>query len=127
MAGEAVPRIRRGTIPAEAVLVVRGDDPMAALAADARRFLRRFPDWNRFGVSAFVARDADEVDALCETRLAPWLTVRVFRRAVVEAAGVEVVPRFAPRTSRSPTPTSTSSSTDSPDVNTRFSTTRTMR
>ena len=94
MAGEAVPRIRRGTIPAEAVLVVRGDDRMASLAADARRFLRRFPDWNRFGVSAFVARDADEVDALCETRLAPWLTVRVFRRAVVEAAGVEVVPTF---------------------------------
>jgi hypothetical protein len=94
VAGAAVPRIRRGVIAADAVLVVRGDDPIAVLAADARRFLRRFPDWNRFGVSGFVARDAGEVDALCETRLAAWVAVRVFRRAVVEAAGIEVVPTF---------------------------------
>ena len=91
---DAVPRIRRTAIPDDAVLAVRGDDPMSVLTADARRFRRRFADWNRYGVSGFVARDADEVDALCETRLAAWATVRVFRRAAVEGAGIEVVPTF---------------------------------
>ncbi len=64
------------------------------LTADARRFRRRFPDWNRFGVSGFLARDAAEVDALCETRLIEWTRVRTFRREALEAAGIEVVPTF---------------------------------
>ena len=64
------------------------------LTADARRFRRRFLDWNRYGVSGFVARDAGEVDALCETRLIEWTRVRTFRRSALEAAGIEVVPTF---------------------------------
>jgi hypothetical protein len=63
-------------VPEAAVLVVRGDalDP-AVLRADALRFVRRYPGWGRYGVSAFLASDAAEVDVLCETRLerfAPW-------------------------------------------------------
>jgi hypothetical protein len=91
---EAVPRIRSGPIPDDAVVVIRGEDPTAVLTTDARRFRRRFPDWNRYGLSGFVARDAGEVDALCETRLIEWTRVRTFRRSALEAAGIEVVPTF---------------------------------
>ena len=89
-----MPRIRLAAIPARALLVVRGDDPEAVLAADARRFRRRFAAWGRYGVSGFVARDAAEVDALCQTRLIAWGRVAVFRRAVLEDSGIEVVPTF---------------------------------
>jgi hypothetical protein len=91
---QAVPRIRSGPIPDDAVVVIRGEDPTVVLRADARRFRRRFPDWDRYGVSGFVARDAGEVDALCETRLVEWPSVRTFRRSALEAAGIEVVPTF---------------------------------
>jgi hypothetical protein len=62
--------VRRAPIPDEAALVVRGDelDP-DVLTADAERFHRRFKTWSRYGVSAFLATDDAEVDALCETRL----------------------------------------------------------
>lgn len=76
MQDEPQPRIRRTPIPAEAVLVVRGDelDP-AVIEADAARFRRRFSAWGRFGISAFVAADEGEVDALCETKLRAWTVV----------------------------------------------------
>ena len=59
----AVPRVRRVAIPDDAVLVVRGDDldPQTA-RAQAVAFRRRFPDWNRWGLSAFYARSEAEVD-----------------------------------------------------------------
>ncbi|MGH9189983.1 MAG: hypothetical protein ACRD0Q_08135 [Acidimicrobiales bacterium] len=41
-----------------------------------------------------MARDASEVDALCETRLVAWARVLVFRRHAVEAAGIELIPTF---------------------------------
>jgi hypothetical protein len=76
-------------------LVVRGDELDAAVVrADAIRFHRRFPAWGRFGVSAFVAADEDEIDALCETKLRAWSTVVVFARSALETAGIEVVPTF---------------------------------
>lgn len=78
----------------EAVLVVRGDDLEAVVAADARRFRRRFAAWGRYGVSAFVARDAAEVDALCESRLVAWASVLVFPRGELEEAGVELIATF---------------------------------
>ena len=95
MPSDPEPRIRRVPIPALAVLVVRGDELDAeVIRADAARFRRRFPAWGRFGVSAFVAADEDEIDALCETKLRAWSTVVVFARAELERAGVEVVPTF---------------------------------
>jgi len=75
--------------------VVRGDEfDSGVIAADATRFRRRFRAWGRYGVSAFVAADDDEVTALCETKLNAWAVVVVFSRAVLEQAGVEVVPTF---------------------------------
>lgn len=70
VADNNAPRVRLTAVPEAAVLVVRGDalDP-AVLRADALRFVRRYPGWGRYGVSAFLASDAAEVDVLCETRL----------------------------------------------------------
>lgn len=95
MPADPNPRIRRGPIPAEAILVLRGDelDP-AVLEADAARFHRRFSDWGRYGVSAFLARDDAEIDALCETKLRRWATCVVFPRAALVDAGIDVVPTF---------------------------------
>jgi hypothetical protein len=95
MARERRPRIRLVAIPDDSVLVVRGDElDSAILRAAAERFHRRFPDWDRYGVSGFLAIDDVEVDVLCETRLERFPTILVFRRRDLEAAGVEVVPTF---------------------------------
>jgi hypothetical protein len=92
---EGTPRIRLVAIPADAVLVVRGDElEPEILRADAIRFRRRFADWGRYGVSAFVAVDDDEIEVLCETRLERFATVVVFRIADLVAAEIEVVPTF---------------------------------
>jgi hypothetical protein len=82
-------------LPDAAVLIVRGDalDP-AVLRADAARFMRRYPAWGRYGVSAFFATDAAEVDVLCETRLERFATVVIFRHEDLVASGIEVVPTF---------------------------------
>jgi hypothetical protein len=92
---EPTPRVRQAPVPDDAVLVVRGDelDP-AVIEPDAIRFHRRFASWDRYGVSAFLARDDGEVDALCETRLRQWATAVVFTRADLDAAGIEIVPTF---------------------------------
>jgi hypothetical protein len=66
----AVPRIQRSRTPNDVSLVVRGDElDERTLRADAVRFHRRFADWDRYGISALLARDESEIDALCETRL----------------------------------------------------------
>ncbi len=95
MPTEPTPRVRRAPIPDTAVLVVRGDelDP-DVLAADAMRFHRRFKACGRYGVSAFLATDDAEVDALCETGLRQWAIAVVFTRSALEASGIDVVPTF---------------------------------
>ncbi|MDA8183568.1 MAG: hypothetical protein M0035_03945 [Actinomycetota bacterium] len=92
---EGAPKIRLGAIQGDAVLVVRGGalDPGLATAA-AVRFRRRYPAWDRYGISALLAADDDEIDVLCETRLERFSTVAVFRRADLEVEGVEIVPTF---------------------------------
>jgi hypothetical protein len=95
MPADGIPRFRLRVIPDDAVLVVRGDelDP-TMLATDAGRFFRRFGAWGRYGVSAFLAADDNEVDVLCETRLEGFPEIVIFTRTDLEAAGVEVVPTF---------------------------------
>ncbi len=95
MAPERTPRVRLSAVPDDALFVVRGDELVPdLLAEDASRFRERFPDWERFGVSGFLAADDGEIDALCEVRLVQFGTVAVFRRSDLERAGVEVVPTF---------------------------------
>ena len=95
MAVERVPRIRLRTVSDAAALVVRGDelDP-TLLAEDASRFHERFPDWDRFGISAFEADSDAEIDVVCQTRLVRFPTVVVFEREALERAGIDVVPTF---------------------------------
>jgi hypothetical protein len=58
MAEPQIPRIRRAPLPADAVIVVRGDDLDPAIARwQAVVFRRRYPDWGRWGLSAFYARN----------------------------------------------------------------------
>lgn len=59
-----------------------------------RRFHRRFAVWGRYGVSAFLAADDPEIDALLQTKLRQWSTAVVFTRAALDAAGVDVIPTF---------------------------------
>ncbi len=95
MTGDNVPRIRLAAVPRDWTLVVRGDelDP-DVLASDAIRFYERYPDWNRFGVSAFLAATMGEVDSLCESRLVRFATVAVFTISDLNDAGLEIVPTF---------------------------------
>lgn len=90
-----MPRVRLRAVPETAVLVVRGDelDP-EVLRNDASNFRERFSDWDRYGVSGFLASDFDEVDALCGARLIRFASVVVFRLADLRTAGVEIVPTF---------------------------------
>jgi hypothetical protein len=95
MTEEHLPRIRRGAIPPDAVLVVRGDAGDPALAREqAEQFRRRFPAWERWGLSAFYARGDDEVDDLAFDRLHQFGLIRLYRVGDLEAAGFELVPTF---------------------------------
>lgn len=91
----AVPRLRQASIPEDAVLVVRGDDlnPQTA-RTQAVAFRRRFPDWNRWGLSAFYARSDAEVDDLASDQLERFPVLVVFEMSALVEAGFEVVPTF---------------------------------
>ncbi len=90
------PRIRRAAIPADVWLVVRGSasiEPDTSIR-QAELFLRRFPEWGRYGLSAFYARSDDEVLDLGEDRLNAFETLFVYRTVDVVEAGFEVVPTY---------------------------------
>lgn len=89
------PRIRRAGIPDDAVLVVRGDDLEPGMSrGQAIAFLRRFPDWGRYGLSAYYARGDAEVDDLAADQLERFAVLAVFEMAALVGAGFEVVPTF---------------------------------
>lgn len=88
------PRIRRATIPSEAVLV-RGKEPSSAIAHDrAVRFRRRFPGWGRYGLSAFYARDDIEIEDLAASQLRRFPTLELLQPGDLRSAGFELVPTF---------------------------------
>jgi hypothetical protein len=95
MTNDRTPRVRRAPLPDDALMVVRGDVLDGELLhADAARFSRRFPEWDRAGVSGYYARDENEVGALCQTKLVNFETVVVFARADLERSGIDVVGTF---------------------------------
>lgn len=95
MTSDKTPRVRRAPLPDDAVLVVRGDVLNGELlSADAARFSRRYPKWDRTGVSGFYARDDDEVGALCQTKMVNFESIIVFAREDLERNGIEVVGTF---------------------------------
>lgn len=88
---EQIPRIRRQPIPDTADLVVRGDEDPGVQERMARVFLRRYPTWGRYGLSAYHASGDLEVDQLCRVELVRFPFVVVLSRLALEEA-VEVVP-----------------------------------
>lgn len=67
----------RAPIPDGGVFVVRGDElNRMLLAEDASRFRERFSEWAKFGISAFYAATEDEIDAICQTRLVRFASLR---------------------------------------------------
>lgn len=60
----------------------------------AERFLRRYPGWGRYGLSAFSARGEAEIDDLSAAQLQSFPRLGLFRVADLESAGFEVVPTF---------------------------------
>jgi hypothetical protein len=95
MSAERVPRVRRAPIPADAVVVVRGEPGDVAITREqAEEFRRRFDEWERWGVSAFYARSDAEVDDLAFDRLHKFAQLRIYRIVELEAAGFELVPTF---------------------------------
>ena len=95
MTNDRTPRVRQAPLPDDAVLVVRGDVlDGELLRADAARFSRRYPEWDRTGVSAYYARDENEVGALCQTKMINFETVVVFAIGDLERNGIDVVATF---------------------------------
>lgn len=89
------PRVRRAPVPTDAVLVVRGDDlDRETSRHQAQSFRRRFPDWDRYGLSAYYARDESDVDDLAADQLERFPALAVFSTTTLEAGGFEVVPTF---------------------------------
>lgn len=88
---EQTPRIRRQPIPDTARMVVRGDEDPGVQERMARVFLRRYPTWGRYGLSAYHASGDLEVDQLCRVELVRFPFVVVLSRVALEQA-LEVVP-----------------------------------
>ncbi len=95
MTNDGTPRVRRAPLPDDAVLVVRGDVlDGELLRADAARFSRRYPEWDRTGVSGYYARDENEIGALCQTKMVNFETVVVFTWQDLARHGIDVVGTF---------------------------------
>lgn len=88
------PRIRRAPIPPEVEVVVRGDAGRDADRTQAERFLRRYPSWGRYGLSAFYVHNEGEIEDLVATQLQRFARLGLFRIADLVARGFEVVPTF---------------------------------
>jgi hypothetical protein len=89
------PRIRHAPIPDDALLVVRGDDLDPETArAQAMGFRRRFPEWRRWGLSAYYARSEAEIEDLAADQLERFPMLVVLKLAELLGAGFEVVPTF---------------------------------
>jgi hypothetical protein len=91
----AEPRVRRAPIPDDAVLVIRGDDMEPRTAhAQAASFRRRFPGWDRWGLSAYYARSEAEVDDLAADQLERFPQLVVLSMEALAQEGFAIVPTF---------------------------------
>jgi hypothetical protein len=94
---EQQPRVRRAPIPDDAVLVVRGDDLEPRNGrAQALAFRRRFPGWDRWGLSAYYARSEAEIDDLAADQLERFPSSWCYRSAPSKRPALRSWRRFAP-------------------------------
>lgn len=91
-----VPRLRNRPLPVGArVVVVRGNDTGSDTdRLQAEAFLRRWPDWHRYGLSAYYAEDDDALSDLSADQLERFALLRLYRPGALDAAEIEVVPTF---------------------------------
>lgn len=76
-------------------MVVRGDDlDDGSDRRQAEAFLHRWPDWERFGLSAYYAEDEDAIVDLASDQLERFPMLHVYSADALVAAGIEVVPTF---------------------------------
>ena len=94
MTDDRIPRIRRAAIPEDAVIVVRGEERLEVSRRLAGQFRDRFPDWERWGLSGFYARNAKEVDDFAYDQLQKFGTLRVYSLSLLIEAGFDIVPTF---------------------------------
>ena len=87
-----LPRIRRAALPPDVRVVMRGmsDDEPGVSIRQAAQFRRRYPDFGRFGISGFAARDDDEVADLGAHHLDRFAVLNVFELADVLAAALKL-------------------------------------
>ena len=90
-----IPRIRTQPIPLGArIVAVRGHLTGGNDAQQAADFLRRFPDWQRFGLSAYYASSEEAIETLAEGELERFPELVIYNVADLLANGIEVVPTF---------------------------------
>ncbi|MGI8984101.1 MAG: hypothetical protein ACR2HM_06160 [Acidimicrobiales bacterium] len=88
------PRVRRDGHDLRPLLV-RGElGDQAIDRVQCTDFLRRFPSWGRYGLSAYQADDLADVDRLGADQLERFATLSVFSVSTLVSAGFEVVPTF---------------------------------
>ncbi len=91
-----LPKLRRRPLPAGArLVVVRGDDSDPdSRRRQAEAFRRRWPAWQRYGLSAYYTEDDDAVADLAADQLERFAVLRLYDPVALIAAGIEVVPTF---------------------------------
>lgn len=94
MSSNRVPRIRKAAVPADAFVVVRGEQQTEVARQLARQFRQRFPDWERWGLSGFYARGVPDVEDLARDRLPQHDAIIVYSASSLVNAGFDIVPTF---------------------------------
>jgi len=90
-----VPRIRRAPLPADAVVVIRGDDRIdGSPRPQAEAFRRRYPDWRRWGLSGFYARNESDIEDLAADQLERFPVLLLYRPSTLEEQDLMIVPTF---------------------------------
>lgn len=91
LGGPRIRRIQRAVGP----LLVRGEHfDVNVDLMQCTDFLRRFPHWGRYGISAYEAANTAEIDRIASEHLERFAMLSVFRSSSLEAAGFEIVPTF---------------------------------
>lgn len=93
MTHQQTPKLRRAPLPRDGLWVLRGLFRGTDLVA-AIRFRDRYPGWNEFGLSAFLAEGDVQVESLCRNQLEPWHKVAIFEIADLRSVGLKVHPTF---------------------------------
>lgn len=94
MSSDRVPRIRKAPVPADAFVVVRGEQSSHVARRLAQQFRQRFPDWERWGLSGFYARGTQDVDDLAYDRLHRHDIIIVYSASGLSEAGFTIFPTF---------------------------------